>query len=200
MSKPDESGRRTPAAAGPAPGEEAFLRRWSRRKHAARTAEEVVDKQPAIAAATAAAEPPPPAKVLTDADMPPIESLDEHSDFSPFLSAGVSEGLRRMALQKLFRLPGIGERYLLESEYYDCHGFEPLGNIVTYDMREEMERAAEKLKASAEKAMRDLEPDSAGAPGPTEDGAPPPHSAGGADVAASQRDLRKKRPREGDDA
>jgi len=42
---------------------------------------------------------------LTDADMPPIESLDEDSDYAQFLSPQVGTGLRRRALRKLFRLP-----------------------------------------------------------------------------------------------
>ncbi len=41
--------------------------------------------------------------VLTDADMPPVEDLSEDSDYSGFLSPGVSEELRAMALRKLFR-------------------------------------------------------------------------------------------------
>ena len=37
--------------------------------------------------------------------MPPIESLDEDSDYAQFLSPQVSTGLRRRALRKLFGLP-----------------------------------------------------------------------------------------------
>ena len=42
---------------------------------------------------------------LTDADMPAIESLSEASDYSQFLSSGVSDELRNLALRKLFNLP-----------------------------------------------------------------------------------------------
>lgn len=42
---------------------------------------------------------------LTDADMPAIESLSEESDYSQFLSSGVSDELRNLALRKLFNLP-----------------------------------------------------------------------------------------------
>ena len=44
---------------------------------------------------------PPPG----DADMPPLESLGPESDYSGFMSPGVSEELRRLALRKLFRSP-----------------------------------------------------------------------------------------------
>ena len=43
--------------------------------------------------------------VLSDADMEPIESLTENSDFSKFMSPGVSDELRNLALRKMFRAP-----------------------------------------------------------------------------------------------
>lgn len=127
-------------------GDEAFLRRWSRRKQEARAQPVTV---PPAEPPQAAESPKEPEKVLTDADMPPVESLNEKSDFSLFMSAGVSEELRRRALRKLFELPSINQRCPLDGEWYDCHGFEPLGNIITHEMREEMEREALKLKESA---------------------------------------------------
>lgn len=135
--------RRSPDTKDDAGGaSEGFVQRWSRRK--AEASEPEADRAGAPAASSA----PPaaaPAKVLTDADMPPIESLNERSDFSMFLSPGVSEELRRLALRKLFRLPEFNQRFELDGEYYDCANLEPLGSIITYDMREEMKRAAEKL-------------------------------------------------------
>jgi hypothetical protein len=118
--------------------EDGFVQRWSRRKAEAGQAETSTRQEPS---------PPPaePAKVMTDADMPPIDSLNENSDFSLFLSPGVSEELRKLALRKLFHLPQFSERCPLDGEYYDCTNLEPLGSIITYDMREEMKRAAEKL-------------------------------------------------------
>lgn len=128
--------------------EEAFVTRWSRRKQAARSAGEVIIPKPNVAEGRTA-----PAPVLTDKDMPPIENLTEKSDFSGFLSSGVSEGLRRSALRKLFHLPEFNVRCPLDSEYYDCHGYEPLGNIVTHEMREALEREAEQLKLAAREAL-----------------------------------------------
>lgn len=139
--KPDATSANT---AGDDEGE-TFLHRWSRRKHEARA------QPPASPAPQAPPEqdPKPPERILTDADMPPLESLGEDSDFSMFLSAGVSEHLRQRALRKLFTLPSINQRCPLDGEWYDSHGYEPLGNIITHEMREAMEREAEKLKQSA---------------------------------------------------
>lgn len=47
---------------------------------------------------------------LTDEDMPNIETLNEDSDFSQFLSQGVSDELRNKALRKLFHLPEFNFR------------------------------------------------------------------------------------------
>lgn len=140
----------TPAPVREAEGErdEAFLRRWSRRKYAARAEEPAATPVPAEQV-----EPQPPEKILTDADMPPIESLNEESDFSMFLSSGVSETLRRQALRKLFMLPSVNQRCPLDSEWYDCRNTEALGNIITHDMREEMAREAQKLKDAALSAL-----------------------------------------------
>ncbi len=95
--------------------------------------------------------------MLTDADMPPIESLDQDSDYRPFMSPGVSQALRRHALRRLFHSGPFNERCPLESEYYDCHGYEPLGSTITHEMREEMERAAAALKEQARQALLDPE-------------------------------------------
>jgi hypothetical protein len=119
--------------------EEGFVQRWSRRKAKVSQAEATSREEPSPPPAAA------PPKVLTDADMPLIESLSEKSDYSLFLSPGVSEELRRLAFRKLFRLPEFSQRFELDSEYYDCTSLEPLGSIITHDMREEMKRAAEKL-------------------------------------------------------
>jgi hypothetical protein len=147
----------TPEREGEGERDEAFLRRWSRRKHEVRAQEatKTVEVQEAQETTPPAEVSTPPVKVLTDADMPPLETLDEKSDFSMFLSSGVSDALRGQALRKLFLLPSINQRCPLDSEYYDCHGYTPLGNIITHEMREEMEREALKLKEAAMTALLD---------------------------------------------
>ena len=88
--------------------EEGFFRRWSSRKRRARRgeADESVpasrseDTKPdQVDESSGSAE---PERVLTDEDMPPIESLTEDSDYSPFMSPGVSDPLRKLALRKMF--------------------------------------------------------------------------------------------------
>ena len=132
-------------------GESGFLGRWSRRKQEARN--------PAPAEPAPSPEPPAevePAALLRDEDMPPLESIDESRDVSPFLSEGVSEGLRRRALRRLFSLPGFNIRDGLDDYDEDYRSFAALGDIVTSDMkfdRERLERlAAERREGQAHDA------------------------------------------------
>lgn len=144
------------------PDGESFVQRWARRKHEARQAPVAAD--PAGGSMPVVTESQPP--TLTDADMPPLDSLGEDSDFSPFLSPGVSEALRRQALRRLFALPSVNQRCPLDGEWYDLRDCEPLGDIVTVEMREAFEREtarardriAERLNDHAEKIVRDNPP------------------------------------------
>ena len=155
-----------------APREEGLLRRWSRRKAQERQESPPAPANAATAGVTESCSPEnaPDAPVLTDADMPPIESLDKDSDYTPFLSPGVSDALRTRALRQLFHSGPFNERCPLDSEYYDCHGYEPLGSVITHEMREEMERAAAALKEQARQAV--FEPDKPVA-GPAASGSEP---------------------------
>jgi len=127
---------------------ESVLSRWSRRKLESRRPEADEDAPPAdaeqagqtaadgeVAAAPAAEEMP----VLTDADMPDIDSLDENSDFSPFMSSGVSDQLRNLALRKLFHTPVFNIRDGLNEYDEDYTTFEKLGDIITSDMKHRIE-------------------------------------------------------------
>ena len=88
--------------------------------------------------------------VLTDADMPAIESLTEDSNFSQFMSSGVSDELRNLALRKMFKAPFFNIRDGLDEYDGDYTSFEKLGDIVTSDMRHQMEiEAQKKLEAEA---------------------------------------------------
>lgn len=84
--------------------------------------------------------------VLTDADMPDIESLNEDSDFSGFMSAGVSDELRNLALRKLFKAPVFNIRDGLDEYDEDYTYFEKLGDIVTSDMKHQIEMKEKKLR------------------------------------------------------
>jgi hypothetical protein len=135
---------------------ESVLSRWSRRKLEADQLEPMVEELTptnietdlnAVDQAAAEAEAKP---VLTDADMPDIESLDENSDFSGFMSAGVSDKLRNLALRKLFKAPVFNIRDGLDEYDEDYTYFEKLGDIVTCDMKHQIEMQEKKLREAEE--------------------------------------------------
>ena len=123
---------------------ESFLARWSRRKQAARAGAAAADDPGAAQPPPAAA--PAPAPVLTDADMPPIEGLGADDDYSGFLSPGVSEPLRRQALRRLFGSPEYNVGDGLDSYSGDYTRFEELGDVVTADLRHQLERLRDLLE------------------------------------------------------
>lgn len=128
------------------------LGRWSRRKAQAMQAE---DSDVELEEATVGTdllnveeqvvEPPAP---LTDKDMPPLDTLNEDSDYSGFLSPNVSEALRKQALRKLFSSTIFNCVDGLDDYDEDFTSFEPLGDLVTADMKHQMEMEA-KRKAEA---------------------------------------------------
>ena len=98
--------------------------------------------------------------VLTDEDLPDVESLHEGSDFKGFMSPGVSDKLRKLALRKLFAGAGFNIRDGLDDYDEDFTNFEPLGDIVTCDMKHRAEVEEEKRQkaiAEAEAAEREAE-------------------------------------------
>ena len=115
------------------PEEESFIGRWSRRKQAAQ--EDQIELQqndmPTADVKNTA--------LLTDADMPPLETLNEDSDYTGFLSPKVTEALRKQALRKLFGSPAFNIRDGLNEYDDDYTQFEKLGDIITVDMRHQME-------------------------------------------------------------
>lgn len=169
--------------------DEGFLRRWSRRKQGVPAEAEV----PAEPIGATGSPPPPPAEpVKTDADMPPLDSIDEQSNVSDFLSPGVSEALRTAALRRLFRMPKFNVVDGLDDYCDDFTKFEPLGDIITADMRHRIEMAAERAKQRTEQWLADATESEqgadAGAPqdapesGADGDTASPPSETGEEDV------------------
>ncbi len=73
--------------------------------------------------------------LLTDDDMPAIDSLAADSDLSAFFNKGVSAALRKSALRHVFQLPQFNVRDGLNDYDGDYTVFEPLGDIVTSDMK-----------------------------------------------------------------
>ena len=135
------------------------LRRWARRRReVAREAKADAQArprdipEPAPDVRHSAGDSPGPAaveeKALTDEDMPPLDALDEDSDYSGFLSPGVSEALRRRALRKLFSSAVFNIPDGLDDYDDDFTSFAALGDIVTSDMKHQAEVEAERARQS----------------------------------------------------
>lgn len=100
--------------------------------------------------------------LLTDADMPPIESLTASSDVSAFFNKGVSAALRKAALRYVFQQPEFNVRDGLNDYDGDYTVFEPLGDTITSDMKfhaarkekARLEAEAEAKKAEEESQLR----------------------------------------------
>ena len=130
-----------------------FVSRWSRLKHEAKQApQETADHQASSDEAAGKPEKTDGRQVLTDADMPDIDSLTFDSVFSDFMSPGVSEELRKLALRKLFHSDVFNIRDGLNEYDDDYTQFEKLGDIVTADMHHQMEMEA---RRRAEQLLHD---------------------------------------------
>jgi len=126
---------------------EDFLRRWSRRKAAE---EENANKSEPTSASEPVESEPEQQPLKTDADMPPVESIDESTDMRDFFSPEVSDNLRQAALRKLFHLPKFNIVDGLDDYDDDFTTFAPLGDIITADMRHQMELEKERQAAAKE--------------------------------------------------
>ncbi len=132
---------------------ESFVSRWSRRK------QEVVEQEAPIE--DVVEEIPDPEVLreqrlaelnkLTDEDMPPLESLDQNSDVSGFMSKNVSESLRNMALKRLFQGKKFNIRDGLDEYDGDYTSFEKLSpNTITADMKHMIDVEVKKRLAKEE--------------------------------------------------
>lgn len=141
--------------------EESALARWSRRKkESTRTAVPPVDETTLLSTATAdeTAEAlneitvKPEIDQLCDQDMPAIETLDENSSYAEFFSKNVSDGLRKLALQKLFHCKSYNICDGLDDYDGNYTAFEKLdASIITADMKHRLEmEAQERLEQLAE--------------------------------------------------
>ena len=160
-----------------------FLARWSERKLRARKgADEAVAEDLEQAPPEDSADPAPAAEEaaapLTDADMPPLETLGSHSDYSGFLSPGVSEDLRRAALTKLFHSPHLNITDGLDDYDEDYTSFKPLGDVMTADLRHRMEVAAKRLLDKQAEAIEAETDNLVDAPEDTPQGVESPNGLG----------------------
>jgi hypothetical protein len=115
---------------------DSFYRRWSERK--------LASQQPLIVE-----EPIAEALLPGDGDTPPLESLDETSDYQGFLSPRVSEPLRKLALRKLFHSSDFNVCDGLDDYAEDFTQFEVLGDLITADMRHRLEQEAQRGEEQA---------------------------------------------------
>ncbi len=141
-----------------------FLSRWARRKRVARAGgdpdaqqpETSLDGEMPAAAAPIAGQQPhggddrPPVE-LTDEDMPAIDAIDESTDMSGFFSPKVSAAVKKAALRKFFHSPAFNIVDGLDDYDDDFRNFPALGDIITSDMRSQMEREAEGARESLAK-------------------------------------------------
>lgn len=153
---------------------DAFLTRWARRKRVARDGRDP-DASTTGAPGEETAHAPPAAEASAtatddravepgDEDMPPLESIDGDTDMSGFFSPRVSQAVKKAALRKFFHSPAFNVVDGLDDYDDDFRNFAALGDIVTSDMRTQMEREAEKAREQARKAL-DKDTDTAPADG-----------------------------------
>jgi len=138
-----------------------FLARWSERKRApvqheseappAEPLDPPVAEDGVPQSETGEAKP-----VLTDQDMPSLESLDEESDYSGFLSPGVSRELQRLALRKLFSAAKFQVRDGLDDYDADYNLLQPLRRVLAgvtqQEVAQQLQRATGKSGAGDEQA------------------------------------------------
>jgi hypothetical protein len=136
---------------------EGFLSRWSQRKAMARDGVELPEEpelpeQPPVVDAAGVDNPPAevePGEAEVPTELPPLESLDENSDYSAFLNKDVAPDLRQKALRKLFQSPKFNVRDGLDDYDLDFSNPEPLGDIVTAEMRYRIKAELERLARKA---------------------------------------------------
>ena len=123
---------------------ERFLARWSRRKRQSRD-------EPAPKASTKADERPPVP------ELPPLDQLNHESDFKAFMDKRVDDGLRRMALKKLFSDPRFNETDGLDVYAEDYSALEDLPR----EMAELQQHARRILQRAEQEPRTPAEPSAA---------------------------------------
>jgi hypothetical protein len=91
--------------------------------------------------------------------MPSLDSLNEESDYSGFLSPGVSDALHRLALRKLFGAAKFQLRDGLDDYDTDYNRLQPLPRVLAGVTRDELtpsqQRATDKRGVHAEHTADD---------------------------------------------
>lgn len=131
-------------------GVDSFYSRWSKRKQEY-SIDETEKSDDENSATLAENESLPPAP---DQELPPLEELNEKSDYTGFLSSSVSDGVRRLALRKLFHSSDFNICDGLDDYAEDFNTFEKLGDIITSDMLHQLHVAGKKLVKTSDPDMK----------------------------------------------
>lgn len=120
------------------------IRRWSERKlQSQEPSPEKPAPEPEVEAEALDEAPP------TDIDMPPLDTLTSESDYSGFLSPGVSKELQRLALRQLFGATKFNVRDGMDDYDEDFTSFTKLGDTITSDLRHRWEMERQRAEAEA---------------------------------------------------
>ena len=85
--------------------DDAFLHRWSKRKHAANRGEKPAEPAPAPVSPPAPEVNRLPASAAGPSPLPDVASLTPESDFAPFMREGIPGDVKQRALKTLFQDP-----------------------------------------------------------------------------------------------
>lgn len=97
-------------------------------------------------------------------EMPDVDSLTAESDLTSFFSDTVSDALRKKALRKIFSFGKYNICDGLDDYAEDYTKFEPLGNVLTADLKLKMERDRLKQLAALEESVTPISRDQEGNP------------------------------------
>lgn len=173
---------------------EGMLRRWSRRKQAAKAAPAPAPVEAAAALEPAAPEPEPELPELPAPDLPAIDSLGVASDYTAFLQSGVTAAVQSLALRRAWESDERIAGFRGMAEYAWDFNAPSYGRLWPTDdvaqlVRAVVEPLAEDPPVAVEPVLAGIEEPQAEpdvpAPGPAEAG--PPAEAEAAPEAGSVR-------------
>jgi hypothetical protein len=190
-------------------GDDSFLGRWSRRKHAARRGEmlpEPAPEPPAVGTAAAPPAAPSPTAEMPAAELPPVDSLKGlESEYQDFLRPEVDPATRTAALKKLFGDPHFNQMDGLDVYIDDYTKVDPIPDVMLRALNQARSlglfAAEEEPERAAGEASPELEgPQIAAIEAPAEPAAPPataespsaeeiPGDANGASDGARRQDT-----------
>lgn len=143
----------------PVVAEQGFYARWSQNKLASSRNDSLPQKSDELQQVSDGAEQKGsvPVDESVETTLPPIETLTEHSDLKDFMSSQVADELRLRALHKVFHTSKFNVCDGLDDYAENYRIFEPLGNIITADLRHQLERLKQTKTTEPEAASVEVE-------------------------------------------